>query len=466
MNMNRTFFLSLCLFLIVGVAIEASGQQVASNDKGQVGNTKTDAVRTQDAEIEELKQELRREIELRKRQEILLEALAKKVESLEGFAAKMSSPASPAVTTTAISAASANTVPVTDGAVAKTDKPAAAPSKSQAAAASPVESGFGKIKFNGLLQGFYGAGDQGINDTFRVRRAELKFSGDLIPKVRWTVMFDLAKALSLNTTTTNIGGSTAVSSVSVNQSGRILQEAFITLSHFKRANISVGQFKIPLSQEGPQSSAALDTVERALFLSDRARGGAFGDVRDQGIMAFGPLNKSLDYSIGIFNGVGESQNDLDQNERKALVGRLVFRPSFIKGLQIGGSGAYGNGGKTSNPRRDRLGAELVYERDKLRIKSEFMGGVDGDVHRRGYYAHAGYRFLPKLETIFRFDTFDPDIRRETTAANVTERDYIVGINYYFKGNNFKFQLNYLRKTFADNISPARNILLANLQTSW
>jgi len=52
---------------------------------------------------------------LRKRQEILLEALVKKVEGLEGLVAKMSAPVSIAPTITAVSAAPANTVPVTDG---------------------------------------------------------------------------------------------------------------------------------------------------------------------------------------------------------------------------------------------------------------------------------------------------------------------------------------------------------------
>ncbi|MBK8811537.1 MAG: hypothetical protein IPN69_12505 [Acidobacteria bacterium] len=465
MNKNRTLILSFCVFVIAGSCFEAFGQQAAPVPVVPVQSDEIVGVRTSDdrqrAEIEELREELRREIDLRKRQEAMIEALAKKVAGLEGLVARMPPPVSSPSTT-----AAATAVQVTDGALAKTDKPASDTTRNQTATGNAVESGFGKIRFTGLLQGHFSAGDQGFNDTFRLRRAEFKFTGEIIPKVRWTVMFDLAKALSLNTTTRSISGSTVIGSVNVNQASRIFQEAFITLSYLKRANVSFGQYKIPLSQEGLQSSSTLDTVERALFLSDRSRGGGFGDVRELGIMAFGPLNKDLDYSIGVFNGLGESQNDVDQNERKALVGRLIYKPSFIKGLQIGGSGAYGNGGRTSNPRRDRLGAELVYEREKLKLKSEFMGGVDGEVHRRGFYAHLGYRIIPKLEGIFRFDTFDPDTRREDASATVAERDYIFGMNYYFKGNNFKLQLNYLRKTFGNRISPARNVFTANLQTSW
>lgn len=183
-------------------------------------------------------------------------------------------------------------------------------------------------------------------------------------------------------------------------------------------------------------------------------------------MAFGPLNKQLDYQIGVFNGVGESQNTTDQEDEKAVVGRLVFKPSVIKGLQIGGSGAYTAGKRTSSTRRDRLGAELVYDRSRFRIKSEFMIGVDGEVHRRGYYMHFGYRILPKLELVARYDTFDPDIRRDVSAQTANERDYLAGVNYYIKENKFKLQLNYVRKTFTDSLSPSRNLFLTQLQTSW
>jgi hypothetical protein len=95
-----------------------------------------------------------------------------------------------------------------------------------------------------------------------------------------------------------------------------------------------------------------------------------------------------------------------------------------------------------------------------------MTGVDGDLHRRGYYAHFGYRLHPKVEGIFRFDMFDPDIRSESSVATVTERDYIGGINYFIKDHNLKLQFNYVRKTFASSAVRSRNLLLINLQTSW
>lgn len=420
-------------------------------------------IEEQKAEIEKLREELKEESEQRKQQQKLLETLSQKLDRLDSSLAEVTK------TTTEkkaeiIPAVLEKPQPEKSAAVSPDKNPKAAKQadKSQTA----VETGLGKVKFTGLLQGWYAGGDRGFNDTFRIRRAEMKFTGELLPKVRWTVMLDLAKALSLNTSSTTVNGTSVVGDVTVNQSSRILQEAFVTLGYFKRANVNIGQFKLPVSQEALQSSAALDTVERALFLSDRSRGGALGDVRDFGVMLFGPLNSQLDYQIGVFNGSGENMNDVDRSDQKSIAGRLVFHPGFLKGLQLGGSGVWGNGNRSTNPRRDRLGAELVFEREKFKFKSEFMTGVDGTIHRRGYYAHFGYRFLPKLEGIFRFDMFDPDIRRESSSTNVTERDFITGINYYIKDNNLKLQINYLRKTFAGSFVPSRNQLLVNLQTSW
>jgi phosphate-selective porin len=329
-----------------------------------------------------------------------------------------------------------------------------------------IETGYGKIKFNGLLQGWFAGGNANFSDTFRVRRAELKFTGEISPRARWTVMVDPTKSLSINNNFTTIDDTRVINDSTINQAGRILQDAFITIDASKNFKINVGQFKVPLGLEGGQSSAALETVERALFASDRSRGGNYGDVRDIGVMAYGPLGGQVNYQIGVFNGSGENQNDLDKNDQKAVVGRLVFRPSFIKGLQVGGSGAWGNGAQENRPRRDRIGTELLFVSHNFMVKSELVSGKDAELHRLGYYTHFGYKIRPKLETVFRFDVWDPDRRFETNLSNILERDFITGLNYYITENNVKLQVNYLRKTYAAHLLPSRNLFLVNLQTSW
>lgn len=408
----------------------------------------------QKAQIEKLRLNLKQQFELLEKQQRLLDNLQQKMESANATSAADSSREKTLETELKSSVPDAlRTAPTADARIK--------PEKSET-----VENGFGKIKFNGLLQGWFAAGDGGFNDTFRIRRAELKFSGEITRKAKWTVMIDPSRVLSLNNTTIGINGTTVVRDISVNQASRILSDAFVTLSYLKPVTVNVGQFKIPVSFEGLQSSAALDTVERALFLSDRARGGALGDVRDIGIMAFGTVDRQFDYQIGVFDGSGENQNDADKNDQKVVAGRFVVRPSVIKGLQIGASGVWGNGQRINRPRRDRFGGELQFERKKFKFRTEFMAGIDGAIHRRGFYAHTGYRFTPKLEGVFRFDTFDPDATGETNAADATERDFITGFNYYIRQNKLKLQFNYLRKNFKRNTVPSRNLILVNLQTSW
>lgn len=405
-------------------------------------------VEQQEAQITGLLESLQRQSELIEQQSNSLAALRQKIE-------QDSKPTVAAVMEESRSAAQIAQIGSIESKAAVTSK-----------TTQNVETGYGKIKFNGLLQGWYAAGNSGIRNTFRIRRSELKFSGKITPWAGWTVMIDPSKALTLNNSYTVVDGSKVVSDTSVNQASRMLQDAFITFDYRRNVRVNIGQFKTPLSMEGLQSSAALDTVERALFASDRARGGTYGDVRDLGVMIHGPLTSSIDYQLGLFNGSGENQNDLDKNNQKAVAGRLVARPRFLRGLQIGGSGVWGNGSGPGHPRRDRLGAELLFKRDAFLVKSELMTGKDSDLNRLGYYAHVGYRLTPRMEAIFRVDRWDPDTRLETDSTNIAEQDFVTGINYYVTENNVKFQVNYLRKTFAGQVTPSRNLILINLQTSW
>ena len=164
--------------------------------------------------------------------------------------------------------------------------------------------------------------------------------------------------------------------------------------------------------------------------------------------------------------IGENQNDVDKNDQKAVAGRLVFRPTFLKGLQVGGSGVWGNGARADRPRRDRLGSEFLFVRGPLTLKGELMTGKDGLLHRRGYYGHFAYHLTPKWEGLFRFDSWDPDTRRETSAANVIERDYVTGFNYFINESHVKLQFNYLRKTFGNGIVAPQNLGGLKLQTWW
>jgi hypothetical protein len=437
-TMKLIIFFLLILFSLSnkGAAQESVPPNGQTTNNVEILRKKLEA---QEVQIKKMKESINRQNDFIERQQKLLEAMQQKIGQVS------STPAMPSATTTNIKAIE--------------EKPAATSKPSQNQENE-------KSKFNGLIQGWYASGNSGYSDTFLLRRAELRFSGQIHPHIKWMLMIDPAKSLSINKTYTNMNGERLVSDANINQASRILQDAYITFDYNKNLQVNIGQYKVPLSLEGLQANAKLDTVERALFASDRARGGSYGAVWDTGLMARGTLSTTLDYQMGIFNGSGEHHNDADKNDQKALIGRLVVRPSFLKGLQIGSSGAWGGKAKPDRLRRDRLGAEMVFAHSSFTFKSELMTGRDSDTHRLGYYAHIGYRVQPKLEAIFRYDTWDPDTRMETSSLNVTERDYLAGFNYFITENNVKFQFNYVRKTFSQNIVSSRNLLLANLQTSW
>ena len=329
-----------------------------------------------------------------------------------------------------------------------------------------VETGGIKLKLSGLFQGWYTATSGPAVDSFRLRRTELKFSGDMSSRVKWALMFDAAKALSLSTSSAMVGGQQVLIGSSIGQSGRVLQDAFASLVVSPSLTIDLGQQKLPLSMEGVQSSGKLETIERALFMSDKARGGGYGDVRDLGLMVRGKLARGhLDYFAGVFNGLGESQNDQDKNDQKDLAVRLLARPTFVKGLQVGGSFARDGFKRLSQAGRERHGVELLYARGALGLKSEVMFGRDGAVPRRGGYVQATQRLNRNLQAIFRFDTWDPDSRTNAAADTVAERDWLSGVTYTIANSGAWLQLNYVRKTFAD-VAPARNLFIANIQSTW
>ncbi len=402
-------------------------------------------IEAQEAQIKLLQESLQRQSEILQQQQSILESLKQKLD-----------PAKPSATLAAQITPPRNEEQRSD----QNRRPG---QRRQGQPGEPVEAGAGRIRFTGLIQGWFASGDRAFRDTFRLRRAQLRFTGDINENIRWVVMLDAAKALSVNNSLTDINGSQAVSDSRVDQASRILQDAYIRLDYTNnKARVEMGQFKVPLSMEMNQQASSLDTVERALFISD-PRG--IGVARDLGVMVRGRVLPQLDYQFGAFNGSGESQNEVDRNQRKAFIGRVVFRP--FTGLQLGASGAWaGDGSRLDSPRRDRLGGEISFNRDKFRAKSEVMALVDSDVHRLGYYAHIGYRIVPRFEPIFRFDSFDPNTGIENAPQGATERDYIAGFNYFLAENRLKLQFNYLRKTFDNNLLPSRHLVLVNLQTSW
>jgi hypothetical protein len=376
-----------------------------------------------------------------------------------------SAPVSPAPAAPVVASAPAAPAQPAPTAPAQPKPAAPAPAKPAAASAAAASVGFGTIKFDGLLQAWYTDGARIPARSFRVRRVELKMSGQVAPTVSWAVMLDAAKSLSVSPTYVTVNGTKVLADASVAQSGRVLQDAFVTVDLPWHAHVDAGQIKIPLSNMGFLSSGKLETVERPMFVADKARGASFGDVRDVGAMIRGSATRYADYFLGAFNGSGESQNNTDKDPQKAWIGRVVFRP-LVPGLQLGGSGVYGGKPNATHPRRDRLGGEAQYTWHALMTRAEFMRGSDAAVNRIGYYVMSTYKLRPTFDLVARFDAWDPDRNIETGVATDVTHDILGGFNWYLAGQNAKLQLNYNSRTYKVGTLPSEHQILVNLQTSW
>ena len=307
---------------------------------------------------------------------------------------------------------------------------------------------------NGLSQVTFTGGDA-TRSTYRLRRIELKVTADLGDRAQAVLMVDAAKSLAL---------STSGAQTTVNQSSRMLQDAFVSIP-VSRLTIDAGQERLPLGYEGSMGASGLETVERALMESEKARSASFGDVRDAGVSVKQTWS-FVDYRVGLFNGSGETMNDVDKQVAKALVGAVAFHPGFLEGFRVGASGATSGSAAGDNPTRDRVGADVRFARGPVALQAEAMSGQDGATRRLGAYALATWAFHKQAKVVARVDSWDPDRAADNTAANVAEHDYLGGFTWLPAGTRLKLQLNVVRKTYVAGLVPSSTLVLSQLQASW
>jgi len=222
-------------------------------------------------------------------------------------------------------------------------------------------------------------------------------------------------------------------------SGSVFQEVFITaLSPW--ADVSIGQFKIPVSWEGYNSSSRLILPERSLVAA------AYGDKRDLGLRVAKTF-KRWGYSLGVFNGA--TSNNLDTNNSKDVALRLEAYPA--EGLTLAAVGYASIGERLSASTRDRWEFDARYERGPLLFQSEYIHARDGGgavwTEAHGFYAALGYMVTDKLQPVVRVGYVDPNLARDLdpTADKADEAwEFNLGLNYYLHKHEVKVQLAYQR----------------------
>ena len=339
--------------------------------------------------------------------------------------------------------------------------------KEEAAKKMPaaVTSGFGKVRAGGLMQQWLvGASGGGVNSSARIRRMELKFAGDMRPDLQWTVMVDPAKPLSLNTTA--LEGVTVATSV--NPRSNMVQDAFMTFVANPHLSIDLGQQRVPLGMAALRPSSQLLTVERPLMNSLPIANGFTGDSRDVGIQIRGTYPR-VDYTLAVLNDTGLLQNDVENNNRKDVVGRVVFRGLPYSHLGLSGTLRTDSTGASKIPRK-RFGAELAVNHGAHTLEWEYGRALDAPagtaVRSEGGYLSYAYRVSPAVHLIARGDLWDPGLG----LANDKEHDYTVGANWYLSGNNAKVQFNLVRKQIQAGapafLGLSRTLFMTAFQTAW
>ena len=314
-----------------------------------------------------------------------------------------------------------------------------------------ARAGLPPAEIHGFIQTYYRSGDPTITDGFRLRKADLKFSGQLSPHVRWRIGFDAAKALALALTNGDTLDAKALTAASADERSRMLQDAAVTWVQGTSFTADVGQQIIPLSLEGTVATSAVETIERTMFIVERSRATGLGDVRDVGVSANGLTPIGIEYHGGVFNGTGDDIGIVDGNAQKAVVARLAYHFLPLPGLQIGASGAYEPG--IFAQRRERAGSEFQYRAPRFTLRAETMSARDGGLHRFGWYTLGAFRPNPVWQFVTRFDSWDRDLEHETSLTDGLERQFTVGASAQLDGNIAKVALNLVRQTFPNVTSP-------------
>ena len=343
----------------------------------------------------------------------------------------------------------------------------AAPAPVNAGKFPLVVAGLSQVHSLNYLNENVKTGGVGSNDTFRLRRSEIRVTAPSITnRLSGTVMFDVARAASTTTPGIFQGGAN-----NILQDLQVTYKASPVTNTTNQVFLDAGQFKTPIGYESALvPTSQVPFLERSLIFTGRDPfGTTYGDQRDVGVQ-LRAITPKVEARAGLFNGFGDRQNALAASDEKAILALLAFKP--VKGLTLGASGGIGNTGVSFTPTgataatnlkasRNIINAFLAYRPGKLGIQGEYLRGhsapftISGTTtvarNIQGFYVGGSYLFTPRFEALLRYDTLD--FNRDQ-AGNIV-RDYILGANYYIKGQN-KIQINLVRRVGGANAPTSTN----------
>lgn len=180
-----------------------------------------------------------------------------------------------------------------------------------------------------------------------------------------------------------------------------LREAYIDYaSGLER--LRMGQAKIPFGYELRESARELWSGQRSLVLER-----LFPDSTDIGVQYRWLWSPEKQFDIAVFNGTGVNAND--DNDRKDPVASVTLPIHLGSVVFSYYAGANGNGAERMI--RDRLGAGLKINFQRVAFVGEYVSGTDRHADVAGWYAQIGYN-LPQSSMVFvKYDQYDEDTHR-------------------------------------------------------
>ncbi|HEY0864207.1 MAG TPA: porin [Lacunisphaera sp.] len=302
-----------------------------------------------------------------------------------------------------------------------------------------------KLIVGGFLQGqaeFGRASDPrwaAVKDRFFFRRARIYLAGSFAED------FDFKAELDLQGNTLGAG------------TGQLARanEIYINWHKYAYANLRFGQLKPAFGGEALASDTGIFTIERSLA-NDRLT-----DGRQLAASVAGELfNKKLSYLAVVANGNGSNVSAND-NSRFSKSARVVYTPvaTATDKLVLALDGLWtedtnvaksdlGLPGNLFTGSRHMSGVDVTWTHGRFDLNAEWLHGTfkpagavpAAKFDAEGWQATLAYFLIPaKLRAVVREEAFDPN----TAIGGNTIRTTTLGLNYYLKGEDIKFMLDYL-----------------------
>ncbi len=270
-----------------------------------------------------------------------------------------------------------------------------------------------------------------------------------------------------------------------------LQHCYLDVNISSALNFRLGQFKPPFGWERFVTDFKIIGVERSLVIDRLIPIGSIAPsfARDYGIEFFGDLKKSLlSYEFAVTTGNGANR-DLTLNNGPLIAGRLNLKKTFSnpgvnKPLRLLAQLAYSyrkdqdinftkqlpgeeeDSLQHYRGKDQRINAAINLEHGTSHFAVEYIHArfipkeqSMADLDANGLSCQLSHFFHPKLQTIMKYETFNPN-NKINTAHDVSL--LTLGINYYFNHQDGRLMLNYINKTKKENKSSS-HIFIIQLQ---